>query len=103
MWVCSGQSNMQYPIGSPTCWNASNINCTVKDQQCGYGCSENAGVEITDMVGAPSEAYFDCGMPHATFTAANHPSPVNITHAVACRKHKHNTACRVHSLVLADQ
>lgn len=25
VWVCSGQSNMQYPIGSPTCWNESNI------------------------------------------------------------------------------
>eukprot|EP00040_Diaphanoeca_grandis_P038616 m.256893 g.256893 ORF g.256893 m.256893 type:complete len:558 (-) comp34804_c0_seq1:142-1815(-) len=49
VWVCSGQSNMQYPIGTPTCWNASNINCTVKDAQCGYGCSQNAGEEILAM------------------------------------------------------
>ena len=27
VWVCSGQSNMQYPLGSPTCWNASNSAC----------------------------------------------------------------------------
>ena len=51
VWVCSGQSNMAYPIGSPTCWNASNVNCTDQDKrhntaQCGYGCSQNAGKEI---------------------------------------------------------
>jgi sialate O-acetylesterase len=52
---------MQYPIGSPTCWNASNINCTDTNKshnlaQCGYGCSENAGEEIAAM------ANFDSGM-----------------------------------------
>ena len=54
VWVCSGQSNMAYPIGSPTCWNASNVNCTDHDKshntaQCGYGCSQNAGQEILAM------------------------------------------------------
>lgn len=52
--MCSGQSNMEYPIGSPTCWNESNINCTdkthgVDHSQCGYGCSQNAGKEISAM------------------------------------------------------
>ena len=49
VWVCSGQSNMQYPLGSPTCWNASNTNCTVPDAQCAYGCVNNSGVEISAM------------------------------------------------------
>jgi len=54
VWVCSGQSNMEYPIGNPTCWNASNINCTDTDRshdrsQCSYGCSENAGDVIAAM------------------------------------------------------
>lgn len=56
VWVCSGQSNMQMPIGSPTCWNASNEDCkckTCKDAQCGYGCVKNAGVEIADMANYP--------------------------------------------------
>eukprot|EP00937_MAST-01D_sp_MAST-1D-sp2_P002621 g2621.t1 len=56
VWICSGQSNMQYPLGSPTCWNASNINCTDHTKghntaQCGYGCVENAGEEIAAMAG----------------------------------------------------
>lgn len=40
---------MQYPLGSLDCWNASNVNCTVRDKQCGYGCVENAGEEIQRM------------------------------------------------------
>ena len=49
--MCSGQSNMEYPIGSPTCWNASDINCTSKHNgaQCGFGCTQDAGQTITDM------------------------------------------------------
>ena len=42
---------MEYPIGTPTCWNASNINCTDPHaSQCNYGCVENAGAEIAVMV-----------------------------------------------------
>lgn len=44
---------MQYPLGSPTCWNASNLNCTTKDAQCGYGCVNNSGVEIAAMAEYP--------------------------------------------------
>ncbi len=47
------QSNMQYPIGSPTCWNESNINCTVHDAQCGYGCVNQSAAEITAMADYP--------------------------------------------------
>ena len=60
VWVCSGQSNMAYPLGSPTCWNASNINCTAPpvngyvDAQCSYGCVQNAGQEIKDMANYPN-------------------------------------------------
>lgn len=61
VWVCSGQSNMQYPIGSPTCWNASNTNCAVKDAQCGYGCSENAGEEIAAMANFPHMRLYQNG------------------------------------------
>jgi len=56
VWVCSGQSNMQYPIGTPTCWNETNINCTVKDAQCAYGCANQSGTEIAAM------AAYDKGM-----------------------------------------
>ena len=49
VWICSGQSNMGYPLGTPTCWNASNTNCLTKDAQCSYGCVENAGEEIAAM------------------------------------------------------
>lgn len=56
VWLCSGQSNMEYPIGSPTCWNASNINCTSGGAQCGFGCSQDAGQTIKDM------ASYDAGM-----------------------------------------
>ena len=46
---------MEYPLGTPTCWNASNIHCTDhaaghNTAQCGYGCVENAGAEIAAMV-----------------------------------------------------
>ena len=34
VWLCSGQSNMGYPLGSSTCWNASNTDCKVNDLQC---------------------------------------------------------------------
>jgi len=60
VWVCSGQSNMAYPLGLPTCWNASNINCTAPphdgyvDAQCTYGCVQNAGQEIKDMANYPN-------------------------------------------------
>ena len=52
------QSNMEYPIGSPTCWNASNINCTSSHNgaQCGFGCTQDAGQTIADMAG------YDSGM-----------------------------------------
>ena len=40
---------MQYPIGSPTCWNASNINCSAPDAQCSFGCTQDAGKTIADM------------------------------------------------------
>lgn len=49
VWVCSGQSNMQYPIGSAGCWNASNVNCTAGGAQCSFGCSQDAGRTIADM------------------------------------------------------
>jgi sialate O-acetylesterase len=56
VWICSGQSNMEYPLGTPTCWNATNINCTDhtaghNTAQCKYGCVENAGEEIAAMAG----------------------------------------------------
>jgi sialate O-acetylesterase len=54
VWVCSGQSNMEYPIGTPTCWNQSNINCTIKDAQCGYGCCNQSATEIKDMSNYPN-------------------------------------------------
>ena len=65
VWVCSGQSNMQYPVGKPGCWNPSNPNCTspANDPQCvcsprgeypsvstfphGCGCINQTGVEVT--------------------------------------------------------
>ena len=50
VWICSGQSNMEYPIGTSTCWNASNINCTNPGTpQCSYGCTQDAGQTIADM------------------------------------------------------
>ena len=41
----------RYPIGSPTCWNASNINCTGPHNgpQCSYGCTQDAAQTIADM------------------------------------------------------
>jgi hypothetical protein len=56
VWVCSGQSNMEYPIGSPTCWNASNINCTSRGAQCSFGCTQDAAATIADM------AHYDGGI-----------------------------------------
>lgn len=49
VWVCSGQSNMAYPLGQVDCWNASNVNCTVKDQQCAFGCVNNSEFEVPNM------------------------------------------------------
>ena len=40
---------VEYTIGSPTCWNESNINCTVHDAQCSYGCVNQSGAEIAAM------------------------------------------------------
>ncbi|EOD38950.1 hypothetical protein EMIHUDRAFT_460424 [Emiliania huxleyi CCMP1516] len=43
VWVCSGQSNMQYPLGTPTCWNATNVNCSnPHTKQCSFGCRFSA-------------------------------------------------------------
>jgi sialate O-acetylesterase len=76
VWVCSGQSNMAYPLGSPTCWNASNINCTDTNKtkghntaQCGYGCVENAGEEIAAM------ANYDSGMRLYSVGFSSEPTP----------------------------
>ena len=47
---------MQMPLGSPTCWNASNEDSkckSCKNAQCGYGCVKNAGAEIADMANYP--------------------------------------------------
>lgn len=52
----TGQSNMEYPLGTTSCWNQSNTDCAVKDAQCSFGCVENAGAEIKDM------ANYDNGM-----------------------------------------
>ena len=55
VFVCSGQSNMAYTIGTPTCWDPSNIDCHKKpnDAQCSYGCTENAGAEIAGVLPQP--------------------------------------------------
>jgi hypothetical protein len=67
VWVCSGQSNMQYPVGKPGCWNPINTNCTApsNDPQCvcsprgeypgtpvfphGCGCINQTGAEVVEM------------------------------------------------------
>ena len=60
VWVCSGQSNMAYPLSesTPKCWNASNINCTkmsgVSREQCIYGCVQNSEEEIAAMANYPN-------------------------------------------------
>ena len=74
VWVCSGQSNMAYPIGTPTCWNASNVNCTDTNRshdrsQCSYGCVQDAGEEIGRMAG------YDGGMRLFQVGGNSQPSP----------------------------
>lgn len=51
VWVCSGQSNMEYPIAGTdaNCWNATNINCTVVDSQCRYGCVNSSAAEVAGL------------------------------------------------------
>ena len=62
VWVCSGQSNMGYPLASyPGCWNQSNVNCSwnppiTKGQphpwpatQCKWGCTNDSTTEIAAM------------------------------------------------------
>ena len=65
----------RYPLGSPTCWNASNINCTAPrvngyvDRQCSYGCVQNAGHEIKDMANYPNmRLYQNSGWEHGSKT-----------------------------------
>ena len=65
----SAESNMEYPIGSPTCWNASDINCTGvhNGAQCGFGCTQDAGQTITAMAEYDSGMrLFNVGNGHAT-------------------------------------
>jgi len=48
---------MEYPIGSPTCWDENNTNCANrKEAQCNFGCVNRSGVEIKGM------AAYDKGM-----------------------------------------
>ncbi len=48
---------MQSPIGVPaTCWNESNVNCTVADKQCNWGCANHSATEIVAM------ARYDAGI-----------------------------------------
>ena len=42
---------MEYPIGSPTCWDPNNTDCHLKDAQCSYGCVNQSGAEIKAMAG----------------------------------------------------
>ena len=37
VWACSGQSNIEYRIGTTACWMQINICCFLKGAQCGYG------------------------------------------------------------------
>jgi hypothetical protein len=44
VWICSGQSNMEYPIGNATCWDSNNTDCHDKTaKQCNFGCSNHSG------------------------------------------------------------
>ena len=47
VWICSGQSNMAYPLGKPNCWNNSNTNCTARPEpaMCEYGCANHSQAE----------------------------------------------------------
>ena len=57
VWICSGQSNMAYPLGDPGCWNESNVNCTDPHaRMCSYGCVNNSDAEVAAM------SDFDDGM-----------------------------------------
>ena len=65
---------MEYPIGSPTCWNSSNINCTDRTKghdtaQCAFGCTQDAGVEIAAM------ADYDSSIRLYTVLGASSPEP----------------------------
>ena len=51
VWVCSGQSNIEYRIGTTACWMQINICCFLKGAQCGYGCCNQCRTEIKGMKG----------------------------------------------------
>ena len=58
VWLCSGQSNMQYPLGDAACWNASNINCTdPRAAQCNFGCTADVTERHSNM--GPGENHAD--------------------------------------------
>ena len=85
VWVCSGQSNMQYPIGKPGCWNAANPNCTTppNDPQCvcsprgeypstssyphGCGCINQTDAEVEDMKNFPKIRLLQIFPSYATY------------------------------------
>lgn len=74
VWVCSGQSNMQYPVGKPGCWNPAFAGCNSTEAkqspQCscsprgeypdvqsfphGCGCINNTAAEVQDMANYPA-------------------------------------------------
>lgn len=50
MTNCTSQSNMEYPLGTHNCWNAStNCSVTPHERQCSFGCVNNSEVEIAHM------------------------------------------------------
>lgn len=74
VYVCAGQSNMDYPLNAMTlpgkpgrvnCWDPANVNCTLLNDttveacarrrgvgcsQCHYGCVNNSQAEVNEMV-----------------------------------------------------
>eukprot|EP00039_Didymoeca_costata_P033210 m.41305 g.41305 ORF g.41305 m.41305 type:complete len:558 (-) comp9753_c0_seq1:77-1750(-) len=93
VWVCSGQSNMEYPLGNAGCWNESNINCTdPKTPQCSFGCVNNSDVENADMATYTNiRIQYDYGRASAVALPENINSgwvyPANISHkfSAACQ------------------
>ena len=62
VWACSGQSNIEYRIGTTACWMQINICCFLKGAQCGYGCCNQCRTEIKDMKGMSN--YLDMRLLH---------------------------------------
>ena len=72
---CPCNQTVAYPLAKfPGCWNASNTDCKVADQQCSFGCVQNADAEVAAMANFPNIRLYPKDGPQSSTPLAESPN-----------------------------